>query len=46
MQTRHLSLSLGGRACLALAISLQLPVYTGEKIWTKLKSDVSVHLIR
>jgi PIN domain nuclease of toxin-antitoxin system len=46
MQTRHLGLSLGGRACLALAISLQLPVDTGEKIWTKLKTDVSVHLIR
>ena len=34
-QTRPLGLSLGDRACLALGITLNLPVYTGDKIWKK-----------
>ncbi len=45
-QTRHLGLSLGDRACLALGIALKVPVYTAEKAWKKLKVDVRVHVIR
>ena len=45
-QTRHLGLSLGDRACLALALSLQIPVYTAERVWKKLSLPVAVHVIR
>ncbi|MGA6952627.1 MAG: type II toxin-antitoxin system VapC family toxin [Candidatus Sulfotelmatobacter sp.] len=45
-QTRHLGLSLGDRACLALGIVLKVPVYTAEKAWKKLKVGVRVHVIR
>jgi len=46
MQTRHLGLSLGDRACLALGIALKLPVYTAEKVWKKAGVGVRVHVIR
>src|SRR5271166_6026764 len=39
-QTRHLGLSLGDRACIALGIALKLPVYTCERAWKKLKMSV------
>jgi len=45
-QTRHLALSLGDRACLALGIALEADVYTAEKIWKKLKLNVPIHVIR
>ncbi len=45
-ETRHLGLSLGGRACLALGIALKLPVYTAEKVWRKLKVGVRIHVMR
>ena len=45
-QTRHLGLSLGDRACLALGIALKLPVYTAEKVWKKAGVGVRVHVIR
>jgi PIN domain nuclease of toxin-antitoxin system len=45
-QTRHLGLSLGDRACLALGIALKVPVYTAEKAWKKVKAGVRVHVIR
>jgi len=45
-QTRHLGLSLGDRACLALGIALKLPVYTAEKLWKKAGVGVRVHVIR
>jgi ribonuclease VapC len=45
-QTRSLGLSLGDRACLALAIALHAPVYTAERAWKKLKLDIPIHLIR
>jgi ribonuclease VapC len=44
--TRHLGLSLGDRACLALGIALNAPVYTAERAWKKLKVSVGVHVIR
>ncbi|HEV3307570.1 MAG TPA: type II toxin-antitoxin system VapC family toxin [Candidatus Sulfotelmatobacter sp.] len=45
-QTRHLGLSPGDRACLALAMMLKVPAYTAEKAWTKLEVKVRIHLIR
>ena len=44
--TRALGLSLGDRACLALAIALGAPVYTAERAWKKLKVSIPIHLIR
>lgn len=46
MQTRLLGLSLGDRACLGLGIALEAPVYTADRTWTKLKVDVTVHVLR
>jgi ribonuclease VapC len=45
-QTRRLGLSLGDRACLALAMILQAPVYTAEQAWKKLKLDLAIRVIR
>jgi len=45
-ETRTLGLSLGDRACLALALILKSPVYTTEQVWKKLKLEVPVHVIR
>ncbi|WP_039454457.1 type II toxin-antitoxin system VapC family toxin [Candidatus Jidaibacter acanthamoebae] len=46
-QTKALGLSLGDRACLALAIITGYPVYTADKIWEKLEiENLKVHLIR
>lgn len=42
----HLGLSLGDRACLALASHLNLPVYTADKAWSKLDSDLTITQIR
>jgi len=45
-QTRASGLSLGDRACLALALELSAPVYTTDKSWKSLKLAVPVHVIR
>ena len=45
-QTKKLGLSLGDRACLALAQQLDLPVLTADKIWQRLDIGVSIQLIR
>lgn len=45
-QTRPLGLSLGDRACLALALELKAPVYTADKTWKKVNAGVEVRLIR
>ncbi|HEY3972669.1 MAG TPA: type II toxin-antitoxin system VapC family toxin [Candidatus Sulfotelmatobacter sp.] len=45
-QTRPLGLSLGDRACLALALSLNAPVYTADRSWKNLKVGVRIHVIR
>lgn len=44
--TEKYGLSLGDRACLALAIALDAPVYTTEKLWKNLKLGVPIHVIR
>jgi len=45
-QTRALGLSLGDRACLALGLVLNAPVYTTDKSWKTLKLGVRIHVIR
>ena len=45
-ETRSRGLSLGDRCCLALAITLNAPVYTTEKIWRGLDVGIPVHVIR
>ena len=45
-QTEKYGLSLGDRACLALAIELKASVYTTEHLWRDLKVGVPIHVIR
>jgi len=45
-ETRPLGLSLGDRACLALGISLDAPVYTADRSWQKLKLPVRIIVMR
>lgn len=45
-ETRPFGLSLGDRACLALAAALGLPVLTTDRAWTRLDISVEVRLVR
>ena len=45
-QTRLLGLSMGDRACLALGIVLNAPIYTADRSWKGLKVGVRIHVIR
>jgi ribonuclease VapC len=45
-KTSPLGLSLGGRACLALAIALEAPVYTTDRMWKKLKLGIPIYVLR
>jgi ribonuclease VapC len=45
-QTRALGLSLGDRACIALALELKVPVYTADRSWKQLALGVRIHVIR
>jgi PIN domain nuclease of toxin-antitoxin system len=46
-KTKKQGLSLGDRACIALGIKMQLPVYTADRIWQELQLDtVEIKLIR
>lgn len=44
--TRNLGLSLGDRACLALAMMRNADVFTADKAWRKLKLPCTIHIIR
>ena len=44
--TRPFGLSLGDRACLALAIERKATVYTTDRIWTKLNLGIKIEVIR
>jgi ribonuclease VapC len=44
--TRSLGLSLGDRACLALAQREQLPVLTADRSWAKLDLGVAIRVVR
>jgi ribonuclease VapC len=45
-QTRALGLSLGDRACLALALTLKAPVYTTDKTWKSLRLGIPIYILR
>lgn len=45
-KSQHLGLSLGDRACLALAAALELPAVTADKIWDELEIGVEVRIAR
>ncbi len=44
--TRQYGLSLGDRACLALAIVLKAPVYTADRAWATLDLGIAIKLVR
>ncbi len=44
--TKSEGLSLGDRACLALGLSMGLPVITADRNWTRVSLDLDVRLIR
>jgi PIN domain nuclease of toxin-antitoxin system len=44
--TRHLGLSLGDRACLALAARLELPTLTADRSWVGAELGVEIRPIR
>ena len=44
--TKQAGLSLGDRACLALAHHLHLPALTTDRVWEDLPIDVVVHVLR
>ncbi len=44
--TKQYGLSLGDRACLALAKIHSLPVLTADKVWSKLEIGIEVNLLR
>ncbi|MCP4699668.1 MAG: type II toxin-antitoxin system VapC family toxin [Gammaproteobacteria bacterium] len=46
VHTRTAGLSLGDRACLALASDLKLPVFTTDRIWTELGLELEIQAIR
>jgi PIN domain nuclease of toxin-antitoxin system len=46
-KVKHKGLSLGDRACVALGMKLQIPIYTSDRIWAELALDnVEIRLIR
>ena len=44
--TRSLGLSLGDRACLALAVELSAPALTADQAWGRVNAGMAVELIR
>ena len=44
--TRHAGLSLGDRACLALAKSRSLPALTTDRSWTTLDTNIEIVFVR
>lgn len=46
IDTKKFGLSLGDRACLALGLDRKNTVVTADKLWTKLKFDLTIEVIR
>jgi PIN domain nuclease of toxin-antitoxin system len=44
--TRHAGLSLGDRACLALAAALSLPAVTADRIWPEAGLPLEIRVVR
>ena len=44
--SRSAGLSLGDRACLALAERLAVPALTADRVWAELNLDIEIRLIR
>lgn len=44
--TRHLGLSIGDRACVALALRERLPIVTADRAWSELRVGVPIQVIR
>jgi len=44
--SKEFGLSLGDRACIAMAKEAQLPVLTADQVWQKLDVDVAIETIR
>jgi len=46
-KVQHKGLSLGDRACIALGIKLQVPIYTADRVWAELQlNGADIKLIR
>ena len=45
-QTQQFGLSLGDRACLALGMILNAPIYTADRTWKRLKVGARIQVIR
>ncbi len=45
-QTRKYGLSLGDRACVALGLMLDLPVYTADRAWKDVQVGVDIFVVR
>ncbi|NNM59012.1 MAG: type II toxin-antitoxin system VapC family toxin [Legionellales bacterium] len=45
-KSKSLGLSLGDRACLALASSQKIPVITADRVWGKIDKEIEVILLR
>ena len=46
VKTNVFGLSLGDRACLALAISRQIPAMTADRVWKQLDAGADIRVIR
>jgi len=44
--TRHVGLSLGDRACLALALELGAKAYTADRLWSRVDVGCDIRLVR
>jgi PIN domain nuclease of toxin-antitoxin system len=45
-ETRSFGLSLGDRACLALALREKLPVFTTDRRWRELRLGIEINVLR
>lgn len=45
-RTKRWGLSLGDRACLALALRLGVPAVTSDRAWSAVQTGIAVHVIR
>ena len=46
LQTRALGLSLGDRACLALALARRIPAVTADRAWGRLHMGIDIQIVR